>query len=534
MLDSEQGNRDALTRFARLDQVKIESAAAVYNASFFKGAVVAMYGFREDYVMSNSFTGERLPNDNPIIPPATVAINGGPINLTQNAYVNSRPYSLPAKPRKTEHTQAHTWSIVAHLTELFPRNPLPLDVSVFYNKSENSAPVAGRVGVFNEDLGPPEGDTEDMGLMLATKNRNYSLRLNKYKSVLTNASSTAGFGGTFMYRTLYNMQRLRNVYAFRIDGNRFDLSGTQGNDPLDSAGSNRWTWAPRTGQTLAQAAAEQTAAIAGWDAFIAQTPPEFLKAFSYDFSRIYDYSVDSIDPPGLTQTEDSVSEGYELEFFASPVRGLRMTFNASKQEAVRTNQGNATWNQMIDYINTALSTTNAGLMRSSSAANASTALLDWNSNFNAPWQSVKQQEGGPVAELRKWRANAIVNYEFNRTFLKGFNIGAGYRWQDKVVIGWEPMYLNIDGTPAANPQLSRVGKLNFDKPFYGPAESDVDLWIGYRRSLRNNMSFRTQLNVRNVGRGDYLIPITTQPDGTPAGVRIGPTQVWSLTNTLEF
>jgi hypothetical protein len=46
--------------------------------------------------------------------------------------------------------------------------------------------------------------------------------------------------------------------------------------------------------------------------------------------------------------------------------------------------------------------------------------------------------------------------------------------------------------------------------------------------------YRVQLNVRNVGKGDSLIPITVQPDGTVAAWRIAPTQVWSLTNTIEF
>ena len=542
VLDSEKGHRDALTTGATLTQVKIESAAAVYNASFFNGSVVAMYGFREDYVKTNRFNGFRLPNENPIIPPAAFAAQGGPANLTPfdvpiptepwwpQQY--SRGYLLPEKPLKTEHMQAHTWSVVAHLTELFPRNPLPLEASVFYNKSENSAPVAGRVGLFGEDLGPPEGDTTEVGFMLATKDRKYSLRFNTYKTVLTNSSSTAGFGGTFMIRTLFtNFHRMRNVYAFRIDGNRFDLSGSRGNDPLP----NRWTWEPRADQTPTQAAEEQARAIAAWDAFIAQVPAEFLRAFNLDYGRVYDYGLDSRDPVGLTLTEDSVSEGYEMEFIASPVRGLRMSFNASKQEAKRSNQGNATWNQMVNFINAGMAT-DAGLMRSGSGANSSTARLDWNSNFNAPWQTVKLQEGGAVSEMRKWRANVVVNYDFQQSFLKGFNVGGGYRWQDKAVIGWEPMYLDVNGNPHPNPSASTgvIGKMNFNKPYYAPAESDVDLWIGYKRALTRKISFRTQLNVRNVGRGDYLIPITTQPDGTPAGVRIGPPQVWTLTNTFEF
>jgi hypothetical protein len=509
-LDSEKGNRDALTRFARLDKNTVESKAFVYNGSFWKGALVGMYGYRKDTAKAYTYTGVRLPA-------------GGPVNLDPSNY------RYPDTPRDTLNVSSRTWSVVAHLSELLPRNPLPFDISAFYNKSENFSAVPGRVGVYGELLPAPKGNTTDMGVMLATKDGKYSLRVNKYRSELENANSTAGFTNTFFIRQLFfTYQARRNVYFYKIDGGRIDLTGTQGNDPTF------WQWQPRPGQTASDAAAEEAASIADWDKMVASIPKDFYRAFRLDFSTVGNYQTTSSDPSGLSLTEDSISKGYEAEFYASPLQGLRMTFNVSKAEAIRTNQGAPSWIELIGIINNALNNTAAGLMRDSADAGSGTALTNWNSNFNAPWQSVKQQEGGFVPELRKWRFNAIVNYDFSRGWLKGVNVGAGYRWQDRVIIGWQPVYLDINGNPAANPQVARVGKLNFDKPYYGPAESDVDLWIGYTKKLKKNRTFRTQLNVRNVGKGDYLIPITTQPDGTPAGVRIGPTQLWSLTNTFEF
>jgi hypothetical protein len=43
-----------------------------------------------------------------------------------------------------------------------------------------------------------------------------------------------------------------------------------------------------------------------------------------------------------------------------------------------------------------------------------------------------------------------------------------------------------------------------------------------------------QLNVKNVGRGNELIAVGTQPDGSLASMRIAAPQIWSLTNTFEF
>ncbi len=105
------------------------------------------------------------------------------------------------------------------------------------------------------------------------------------------------------------------------------------------------------------------------------------------------------------------------------------------------------------------------------------------------------------------------------------SIGGGLRWQDTVVIGYRP----IPGKTASD--------VSFDiaNPYRGPAETNVDLWVGYgRRQVWLNVDWRIQLNVRNVGQRDGLIPITVQPDGSPAGYRISPVQAWSLSNSFKF
>lgn len=507
-LDSEKGNRDALTRFARLDKSTVDSRALVYNASLHRGTLVGMYGYREDTAKAYTYTGVRLPA-------------GGPINL------DPADYHLPGTPRDTQKLTSRTWSVVAHLTEMFPRHRLPFQFSVFYNQSENFSAAAGRVGLYGENLGPPRGNTVDRGIMLSSKDGKYSLRVNQYESVLKNASSTAGFANTFFIQQLFTTyQPLRNIYFYKIDSGQ-DLSTTQGNNP------DRWTWQPTAGMTPEQTAAQQTASLAAWDSLVASLSPAFFNAYHFDLKNLTNLG-NPTGPSGLTLTEDSVSKGYEAEFYASPIDGLRLTLNVSKVEAVRDNQGEPSWIEVVNTINTALNTTAAGLMRDNSSAGSGTALNNWNNNFWAPWQTVKTQDGGPVGELRKWRANFVANYDFRSGRFKGLSVGAGYRWQDKVVIGWRPIYLDVNGNPAANPQVSKVGKLDFANPYYGPDETNIDLWVGYSWKMTGKLRLRTQLNVSNVGKGDSLIPITTQPDGTPAGWRVAPTQVWRLTNTLSF
>ena len=45
---------------------------------------------------------------------------------------------------------------------------------------------------------------------------------------------------------------------------------------------------------------------------------------------------------------------------------------------------------------------------------------------------------------------------------------------------------------------------------------------------------RVQLNVRNLTGDDQLIPVTVQPDGSPAAYRIAEPRTFTLNTTFEF
>jgi hypothetical protein len=87
--------------------------------------------------------------------------------------------------------------------------------------------------------------------------------------------------------------------------------------------------------------------------------------------------------------------------------------------------------------------------------------------------------------------------------LKGWRFGGAYRWQDNAAIGY-PVKVFPDGS----------GVYDVKNPFYGPTESNVDAWIGYSRKLTEKIRWSAQLNVRNIGVGNRLIPVSAQPDGT--------------------
>jgi hypothetical protein len=141
------------------------------------------------------------------------------------------------------------------------------------------------------------------------------------------------------------------------------------------------------------------------------------------------------------------------------------------------------------------------------------------------WRLAQLVENTTVPELREWRANLITNYEFDRGSLKGLNLGGGLRYQGSVTLGYPP---------TGNPNDPTTVEYDLAKPYRGPAETNIDLWVGYTRRLSDKLNWRIQVNVKDAFQEKGLIPITYQPNGTVAAYRIVSGQTFSLTNTFEF
>ena len=118
----------------------------------------------------------------------------------------------------------------------------------------------------------------------------------------------------------------------------------------------------------------------------------------------------------------------------------------------------------------------------------------------------------------------MSNYSFTHGKLKGTGVGASYRWQDRVVIGYPVV-----------PGAGGLASFDLTQPYYGPSEEALDLWASYERRLTKKVNWKIQLNVRNALKNNGLIPISVQPDGqTWASARVKPVQEWLITNTFMF
>ena len=124
---------------------------------------------------------------------------------------------------------------------------------------------------------------------------------------------------------------------------------------------------------------------------------------------------------------------------------------------------------------------------------------------------------------RRWRINLATNYDFREGKFKGVGLGGAWRYQSKVAAGYAAQ---VNEDDLVLPILNQ--------PFYGPAETNFDLWASYSRKLTDRLDWKIQLNVRNAFGDDDYIPVVINPDGRTAVVRNpNPTAV-SLTNTLKF
>jgi hypothetical protein len=129
--------------------------------------------------------------------------------------------------------------------------------------------------------------------------------------------------------------------------------------------------------------------------------------------------------------------------------------------------------------------------------------------------------------MRNWNAKAVTNYSFTTGFLKGFGVGGGARWASKPILGY--------GIHQTTDDLGNVLWLNDpNKPLYGKIDEHCDLWVSYSRKLTDKINWKIQLNVQNVLEKARLAPVTVEPNGDWAQMRILQGQTFNLTNTFSF
>ena len=518
--NSEDGARDALTTSASKNLQIINSAAMNWQGYFFDGVFVPSVGIRKDWAKSLAVTAGKTP-------------------VTGAADIYGSSYDMPDEASQGVLAgTSKSWSLVLHTPKSI-RKMLPWNtgLTLFYNRSSNFQPAAGRIDVQGNPLAAPTGKTKDYGFLIETLNDRLSLKVNWYTtSVYGDALDT--FGGAYMLGDVEawgyvfskgNLLRA-NVGGWADFRNGYAPLAT---DPKNADGTF----------TAAAIASAQAKGDAITSAYLSHLPVD-LNGSSAGWYKLWGMNQADADvgnwawanePAGYTVTGDTVSKGVEFEITGQPTKNWNITFNASKTSAQRTNMAGA----LVKWIEDRWAVFNTPVMLNGTQVGVIGDVRFWNGSYYGPetllgkftrefmsgYYLYRLQEGADVPELRPWRFNLITSYSFDSGSLKGVNVGMGYRWQDKIVIGY-PVF----------PQATAADPLAYDiaHPYYGKSETNIDAWIGYSRKLTAKIDWKLQLNLRNITTKKQLIPVSVQPDGSMAVGRISDPFSWTITNTFSF
>lgn len=524
ILSAENGDEQALTFGATLDRRKVDSRAVVLQSYFWDGAIVGMYGIRRDNVKSWAATGYV-----PTTWPGRDHVDFDYVIPAGRVDAGQPQFSTIGRTNLLTQANSPSWSVVGKLNKFLGRygDRLPVNVNLFYSESRNFQVGGTRNDIHGNPLPPPSGATNDRGIMISTKDEKFSLKINKYKTSVLNASNTSlatwFLLGDFIVRN-----------ESRADAYEYHLTSLGDPNSVADTGSVTGTWVwryqPRTinGVLETQEVADAVAAsaVASWRKYTSEPlVKQILQQWGFnDFAGIAPTTM-STPVANFTATEDQVSTGWEYEFTANPTKSWRITFNASDTKAQRNNVGGTTLREFVDLTNRYQNGPMGDIRQWGGGQTTPDhpGLNSWNTNFYQTYALMRLQEGTNTPEIRRWRFNLVTNYSFTTGRLKGFNVGGGYRWEDKIAIGY-PMKTNADGS---------IG-FDIENPYYGPTAGHVDLWLGYERKLGSKLDWRVQFNLRNAFDSNHLIPLSTQYDGTVAAWGIGPVRSWTLSNTFSF
>lgn len=423
--------------------------------------------------------------------------NAGSSKLDSIGNLLTDDVNWPLRPNVDDTHDAFNYGIVLHV----PRSITKYlgegtEIGFLYNNSDNFTPMATRLNVFGNDIKPTVGETEDYGVTVGLLHGKIRLRVSHYDSASrysTNNQFTNGvilaFDRTMGYQAATNVAQ--GTVHILTDGTDQSVREAAFFDFLRSPEGTAFYNDYVTG-------------------FHVDENGNVIGAGSGTSGRVYG-------------TSDVDAEGWEYELTANPTKSWRITLNVAEQKPVLSNSGNDIW-EMIESWYPYLVDTAAGDLVYSGTNPAGTTIEQFYLNTRALAQRIRATDGAVSPEVRRWRFNLVTRYSFSTGFLKGWNVGGAYRWQDEAAIGYHVI---------ADDQ--GVGIYDVNDPFYGPEEKNVDAFIGYSgRIFNDKVRWNAQLNVRNIGVGDKLIKVSVNPDGMPNAYRIAAAQQWTISNSFEF
>jgi len=518
-----------LTTRRFFNEEDVDSHALIWTGRFWDGAVVGMYGWREDEVeqfdLEHDFGSDVEDND------ATRGFTGGPI------FDPSSPFRRESAGK----FQSRNWSVKANVTKLFndltgisndwAPDWMPVNVSVLFNRGEVQNPQPGRRDVFLNDLPPSTGKTIDRSVVLSSKDNKYSLRITKFDVDQKRAAAgNPAVSQNFRIEQIFSQAPFFSGQIEQRNGDwvspDLPLSAEAEAAGFDSEADFRT-------QVVAPAFRELEDGL--YNILDGVARPWFTDE---DFSPGQQTRTSVSFPDDTVFTEDQSSFGLEFEFFAQPTENWNLTVNASKVTSVRDQIFSDDLNQVLDFIVEGMAgpAGNLPMWCAFCGTFNGNSIRDWIAPFTGQLISVRATEGASQPEIRKWRVNVITNYDFNEGFLDGFGAGVAFRYEDEATLGFQPIIVDsFTGERLDDPGTSGAAlAVDLDQPFTDSARETFDVWLKYKRKLTDRIDWRIQLNFFNVFNDREAVPLFVNPDGSVGSRGIREGRSWQLTNTFEF
>jgi len=499
--------------FANLSRSTLDSEAFSTQSNWLGDTIVSTVGWRKE---TNTALTTQAPFE---------ATGEGYVLVNDARYkLDYRDPRLPALVPQVYEDKLFSWSTVAKTPQKWLAHvPIVSAFNVYYGYSENFQPSSSKlVSAFGDEIRPPSGNTKELGVYLEALEGRITARVNFFKTTQQNVinNAVAGIPAAIM----------------QIDSRAFDMVRSGALPPGGAPGT----------------------AAALYPINYILPPKALLDTYKYSITQSPNGFLRNVTDPGVRDTSDYETKGMELEVMLKATKGLSFTFNLAKVESIGSNTG-AYARKLLFDTPTSTGAPLAAEWLKPWAANTAIALgsvgnegtsdqFILNNNFQStvlnPFNTATLSDGSPATELRKWRANMVTRYVVQEGKLKGVEFGGAVRWQDKAAIGFPVATFEADkdangkitlSPDDGKPELSDVRGYDVKHPFYGPTETRLDLWAAYQtKIMRGRVGLRVQLNVRNAGIHDQLVPIRINPDGKEAAWSIAESQRYTLTTRFSF
>ena len=483
---------------ASIDRQEIDSAALTAQSYFWNDHIVATYGWRQDE--ANAYRDDT------------------PVRTTDNV-VDVDTLSLPSSPGNTAKDEIFTYGIVTHLPRDWFKWLGGTGFSFHYSSSENFVPSPGRITVLGEPHPSPRGETEEYGFSIEAPDNKFYVRFNWYETNSQNQTD-GSLGGA----SIPNWERLFYNNA------RNSLQEKLPRDPSVPPEVFE-TWEPDDPRLWPN--------NLKWPELYILPPQGMIDTYwtpkSIDPGVGGTPSVSDSPNSNVTGISDVSSKGMEIEGVWNPTKNWTLAFNAAQSEVIKTN----VLKSYLKYYN---AREPEWVAMGDLVARPNTFMREnvqtiFERTRNIHWRRLLAQtekEGALQPEIREWRFNVVTNYRFDdESALKGYAVGAAYRWQDDVAVGFRDRLAQGDEFGVAD--LANVAIVDVNSPLFGPSESNLDVWITHRRKIFDGkVDWRLQLNIRNALNNDDLIITSKSADDVPARIRIMNPINYRLTSTFLF